>query len=171
MLQSLCKKNSGDIQFQTANEDDVLLITCAEDKNIMTKCLSPGKTKTFSTEIRGYCVGRPVALSVPKLSFAWENGNHTLHMFGQSQCNGKRLFCVSKSRMTTSSPVWEWELVWSRDQWDLPCGTTSYRGRQYLGGARRRRQMPWQSEIRVMKTYFFNLGLSGRFHGERYVAT
>ena len=73
--------------------------------------------------------------------------------------SGKRLFCVSKSRMTASSPVWEWELVWSRDQWDLPCGTTSYRGRQYLGGALRRRQMPWQSQIRVVLTDFFNMGI------------
>ena len=88
----------------------------------------------------------------------------------------KIIFCMSKSRMTASSPVWEWELVWSRDQWDLPCGTTSYRGRQYLGGARRRRQTPWQSQIRVMKTYFFTLGIlymphiEGRFCRKRYAA-
>ena len=73
--------------------------------------------------------------------------------------NGKRLFCVNKSRTTASSPVWEWELVWSRDLWDLPCGTTSYRGRQYLGGARRRRQMPWQSHIRIISTDVSNMGM------------
>ena len=81
-------------------------------------------------------------------------------MFRQSQWK-KRFFSMSKinGKINTSSPVWEWELVWSRDRWDLPCGTTSYRGRQYLGGARRRRQKPWQSHIRLVLTRFFNMGI------------